>query len=125
MLLIGASMGLAASELVNFADDPQVAKTYFVWGWNAANMAAPPLIAPVAATTLVAVRHRRFPRWFRVFGAVWTVLLLVLLVANMAGMGAGPAMLWVLVASLVLLFDPASEVVPVHRSEKPPAAGSP
>lgn len=125
VLLIGASMGFAASELANFADDPQVAKTYFVWGWNAVNIAAPPLIALVAATTLVAVRHRRFPRWFRVFGVVWTVLLLVLLVGNMAGMGAGLAMLWVLVASLVLLFDPALEVAPVHQSETPPAAGSP
>ena len=127
VLLIGASMGFAASELANFAADPQVAKTFFVWGWNSANIAAPPLIALVAATTLVAVRHRRFPRWFRVFGVVWTALLVGFLVANMAGMGAGLAMLWVLVASFVLLFDaaPAVETAPAHQTVERPAAGSP
>lgn len=128
VLLMGASMGFAASELANFADDPQVAKTFFVWGWNASNIAGPPLIALVTATTLVAVRHRRFPRWFRVFGVVWTLLLVALLVGNMAGLGAGLAMLWVLAGSLVLLFDPTAAVVaaPVQpEAGKAPAVGSP
>ncbi len=111
VLLFGASMGFAASELADYGSDAQVAKMFFIWGWNAANIAAPPLIALIAATTVVAVRHRRFPRWFRLFGVGWTVLLLAFLVANMAGMGAGLSLLWVLIASFVLLFDATSPQV--------------
>lgn len=48
--------------------------------------------------------YRYTGRWFRMFGVVWTALLVVLLATNTVGLG-GLALLWVLVASIVLLVD--------------------
>ena len=126
VLLLGASMGFATSELADYGADTQVAKTFFVWGWNAANIAAPPMIALVAATTLVSVRHHRFPRWFRVFSMVWTAVLISLLIGNVAGMGAALSLIWVLATSFVLLFDttPPVEAAAVHEPRKPPVSES-
>ena len=106
VFLLGASMGFASSELSSYGADAQVAKTFFVWGWNAANIAAPPMIALVAATTVLALRLGLFPRWFRWFGVAWTALLAVALLANMAGLGTMLSLVWVLAASLVLLIRP-------------------
>ena len=105
VILLGASIGFASSELASYGADTQVAKTFFVWGWDAANIAAPPLIALVASTTIVAIRFGLFASWFRWFGAIWTALLLMLLVSNTAGLGAMLALVWIFVASLVLLLD--------------------
>lgn len=106
VFLLGASMGFASSELSSYGADAQVAKTFFVWGWNAANIAAPPMIALVAATTVLALRLGLFPRWFRWFGVAWTALLAMALLANMAGLGSMLSLVWVLAASLVLLIRP-------------------
>lgn len=111
VFLLGASMGFASSELPSYGADTQVAKTFFVWGWNLANIAAPPMIALVAATTVLALRLGLFPRWFRGFGVVWTVLLAVALLANMAGLGTMLSLVWVLAASLVLLIRPQALAV--------------
>lgn len=108
VFLLGASIGFASSELSSYGADTQVAKTFFVWGWNAADIAAPPLIALVAATTVVALRFGVFASWFRWFGVVWTALLLMLLLTNTAGLGAVLSLVWIFAASLLLLLQTRS-----------------
>lgn len=103
VVLLGASIDFASSEPSSYAADAQVAKTFFVWSWNFANIAAPPLIALVASTTIVALRFGLFASWFRWFGAIWTALLLMLLLFHTAGLAAMLSLVWIFVASLVLL----------------------
>lgn len=57
---------------------------------------------------------------------VWTAVLILLLIGNMAGMGAALTLIWVLVTSFVLLFDatPPVEAAAVHEPGERPVSGS-
>lgn len=101
LLLVGASAGFA--ETVDVGVDPVVTKTFFVYGWEYFNVLGPPFAALVVAATVTGFRFAAFPRWF-----CWTSLafsaLLVFLMGTVPGMGMMIAVVWIMLASAVLLF---------------------
>lgn len=101
LLLVGAAAGFA--ETVEFGEDPVVAKTFFVYGWEYFNVLGPPFTALVVAATVAGFRFAAFPRWL-----CWTSLvfsaLLVFSMATVPGMGAMVALVWILLVSAVLVF---------------------
>lgn len=101
LLLVGAAAGFA--QTVEFGDDPVVAKTFFVYGWEYFNVLGPPFAALVAAATWGGFSFAALPRWFSWTSLVFTALL-VLFMATVPGMGTMLALVWILLASGVLLF---------------------
>jgi hypothetical protein len=104
VLLIGVGFTLAESELVSYGEDTQVAKTYFVYGWNAASILAPPLGALAAASTVIGFRFAALPRWLN-----WISALLVAVMLGMApfapGLVAIVGLVWIALASLGLFMQ--------------------
>ena len=100
--LVGVSFTLAESELASYGEDTQVAKTYFVYGWNAASILAPPLGALAAATTVAGFRFAALPR-----GLSWTGALFVAAMLGLAASAPGGAAIvglgWVALISLALV----------------------
>lgn len=101
LLLVSVSVTLAESVLASYGADTQVAKTYLIYHWDFAPVLAPGMGAMVAASTLVGVRYRAFPRWLNGIGAL-IVALMVALAPVAPGLGAAVASLWLVPASLVL-----------------------
>ncbi len=101
LLLVGAAAGFA--QTVEFGDDPVVAKTFFVYGWEYFNVLGPPFAALVGAATWGGFSFAALPHWFSWTSLVFTVLL-VLFMATVPGMGTMLALVWILLASGVLLF---------------------
>ncbi len=101
LLLLLVSFSLAESELAAYGEDTQVAKTFFVYGWNFTSVLTPPLGALVAATTVIGFRFAALPRWL-----TWVSALLVAAMLGIALTGEGlPTFIglgWVAVVSLVL-----------------------
>lgn len=102
MVLVAVSFSLATSELSNYGDDTQVAKVFFVYGWNAASVLAPPFGALVAATTAAGLRYRALPRWFGWVSLLITILTLAMSV-TMPGIGGLISLVWIGLTSIVLL----------------------
>lgn len=102
MVLVAVSFSLAESEISSYGGDTQVAKTYFVYGWNAASVLAPPFGALVAATTAAGLLYGALPRWYS-----WISLLILALIIAMSatapGMGAVISLVWIGLTSIVLL----------------------
>ena len=116
MLLLQVSFSLAESELTNYGEDTQVAKTFFVYGWNFAAVLAPPLGALAAATTVLGFRFAALPRWF-----CWVSLLFVAGMLGMAPVGPGLAAIvglaWVALVSLALFIQTwrdEGQAPPIH-----------
>ncbi len=102
MVLVGVSFSLAESEIPYYGDDTQVAKTYFVYGWNAASVLAPPFGALVAATTAAGLRYGALPRLFSWVGLLITALIIAMSVTA-PGMGGLISLVWIGLTSIVLL----------------------
>ena len=112
LVLVSVGFDLAASELASYGDDPQVAKTYFIYGWGAAALLAPPFGAMVTATTVAGLRHAALPRWFAWFSLL-VAALIAALSASAVGLGALVGLLWLGLLSLVLCLWP-------WRAARPP-----
>ena len=101
LLLVGVSFSFAESELASYGGDTQVAKTFFVYGWNFASVLAPPLGALAAGTTVVGFRFAALPRWLN-----WVSAVIVAAMLGMAPSGPGLAAMvglgWIALVSLAL-----------------------
>jgi hypothetical protein len=106
VVLVGMGFLFAASELSSFGDDTSVAKVIVLWGWNSASLLAPPLAALVVASTVSAFRFGALARWVAWFGAVMVLALVATTVLGTPGLGAAIGLLWMVVASVGLLFTP-------------------
>lgn len=98
LLLVSDSVVLAATETAAYAQDPVIAKVFLTHGWNYFYVVSPPLMAVVAAASLIGVRFGALPRWLAISGFVFLVLPFL----AGAGLGALLGLLWILVASVVL-----------------------
>ena len=98
LLLVSDSLALAATETAAFAQDPVIAKVFLTHGWNYFYVVSPPLMALVAAASLIGLRFGALPRWLSVLGLS---MLIVPFFAG-AGLGAMLGLLWILLTSFVL-----------------------
>lgn len=98
LLLVSNSVVLAATETIAYAQDPVVAKVFLTHGWNYFFVVSPPLMALVAASSLIGLRFQALPRWLAILG----LIMLVLPFFAGAGLGAMLGLLWILLTSLVL-----------------------
>jgi hypothetical protein len=100
LLLVSFAATLAATEIIAYGDDTVIAKVFLTFGWNYFYVVSPPLMALVAASSLVALRFGALPRWLAVLGLV--ILVVPFFVG--AGLGAVLGLMWILLASVVLTF---------------------
>jgi hypothetical protein len=103
LMLVEASFTLAMTEVTGYEEDTQVAQMLMAWHWNSAAIYAPPLIATMVGTLGVDLARHAFPGWFRWLTSGLLALCLMLSVIGLPGLASGPAMLWVLVASVLLV----------------------
>jgi hypothetical protein len=104
--IIEIGMAFAASE-VTLRSDPSAATFFVLWWWNPANLYAPGFAMLLAGGTAAQARGA-FTLWFRWFSLAMLVLLgLLVVVAQAPGLGTGPGIVWVGVASIVLALSPA------------------
>ncbi len=105
VLLMLASLGFAGSFVGDFEGDWEVAKTILILSWDHLIVLLPTLAALVAATSVVSIRSGALPAWLG-----WISLVLVL-----APVLVAPALMtiaflvWVIVVSVVLLYQSFSE----------------
>jgi hypothetical protein len=101
LMLLSVSFTLAEGELSSYGADTQVAKTLFVYSWNAASIQAPPLAALVAATMLLGFRYAAVPRWL-----TWlsVPIVAVMLIGGVAvpGLVTFVGYTWIAVAAIAL-----------------------
>ena len=107
VLLVEIGLGFASSELASYGEETQVLKFFVLWGWNSANLFAPPFAMALASTTLVALSAKAFPQWYR-WASVALLLLLLLTsgVMRAPGLAIVPGMLWMFLTSCVLALGP-------------------
>ncbi|MDQ3043803.1 MAG: hypothetical protein M3R06_01445 [Chloroflexota bacterium] len=101
LVLVAVSFSFAVSELATYGEDTQVAKTYFIYGWNFSSVLAPPLGALVAGTAVVSVRFAALPRWLAWVSALIVVAMLVL-APSVPGLVALVGLAWIALVSLAL-----------------------
>jgi hypothetical protein len=98
LLLVSHSITLAATEITEYGDDTVVAKVFLTYGWNYFYVVSPPIMALVAAASVVTLRFGGLPKPLAILGLVMVVLPFV----AGAGLGAMLGLLWVLLASVAL-----------------------
>ena len=105
LLLVLASFGFAGSVVSNYEGDWEVAKTVLLLTWDHLFVVAPAMAALVIATTAVAVRSGGLPAWLGWLSAV----LVVAPVAVAPELMTVTSLVWVIVVSVVLLYQTFSE----------------
>lgn len=107
VLLVEIGLGFASSELSSYGEETQVLKFFVLWGWNSANLFAPPFAIALVSTTLVAFSAKAFPQWYRWTSAALLVLLsLTSGVLRAPGLAIAPGMFWMFLTSFVLALRP-------------------
>lgn len=115
LLLVAHSITLAATEITEYGDDTVVAKVFLTHGWNYFYVVSPPIMALVAAASVVALRFGALPRWLAMLG----LIMLVLPFVAGAGLGAMLGLVWMLLASVVLTFKSFRGPGSAHSPEAP------
>ena len=105
LLLVLASFGFAGSVVSNYQGDWEVAKTVLLLTWDHLFVVAPAMASLVIATTAVAVRSGGLPAWLGWLSAV----LVVAPVAIAPELMTVTSLVWVIVVSVVLLYQTFSE----------------
>lgn len=111
LLLVAHSITLAATEITAYGGDTVIAKVFLTHGWNYFYVVSPPIMALVAAASIVTLRFGGLPRWLAILGLA--MLVLPFLVG--AGFGAMLGLLWVLLASVILTVMSFRKQLPAHR----------
>ena len=105
MLLVFASFGMAASVMKDYQGDWEVAKTLLTLSWDHLAVLVPALAAMVGGTAVVSIRSGVLPRWLG-----WlSVLLVVAPVLVDPVLMTMVFLIWVVVVSLVLIYQSFSE----------------
>jgi hypothetical protein len=99
MLLVGLSIQIASGVVASYGDDTQVAKTFYLIGWDFVYVFVPPLAILIGASSAAALLHRSLPRWLGVAG----VPLVVVLLSPAMFFGFLLSLLWLIALSLTLL----------------------
>ena len=99
VFLVILSVELATTSIDANSPETQVAKTFFVYGWNYSLVFAPPMMALTAATSLVIVRHGPLSKWIGWLGFLVTLSLLL------PWMGAPITLVWLFIVSTMLLIQ--------------------
>jgi hypothetical protein len=100
MMLVASSFEVAADVLADYGNDPQVAKMFFVLGWDYLYVLAPPLAALVSATAAVILQQSTIPRWL---GWISLPFALLLVLPPLAWPAVPLFFVWALVVCLTLL----------------------
>lgn len=101
LVLVYTSVGLAGSVPLSYGTDTQVAKTFFVYSWDFAEVLAPGVIAMISGVTAASLGSKVSPRWFRWFGLAFTIISFVLF-PFVPGFTSVLFLIWVLVVSIML-----------------------
>jgi hypothetical protein len=115
-VLIGAAVvdvGLAYAASEFRAGGADLARFFVLWSWTSANVYAPGFAALIAGGTGSRAPGGVFPRWFPAFS--WVLLAItgfMLLVAQAPGLGAGPGVLWIGAASVILTLRSGGDGAP-------------
>lgn len=111
LLLVAHSITLAATEITAYGGETVIAKVFLTHGWNYFYVVSPPIMALVAAASVVTLRFGGLPRWLAILGLA--MLVLPFLVG--AGFGAMLGLLWVLLASVILTVMSFRRQLPAPR----------
>ncbi len=115
MLLVFASFGMAASVMKDYQGDWQVAKTLLTLSWDHLAVLVPALAAMVGGTAVVSIRSGALPAWLG-----WlSVLLVIAPVVVDPGLMAIVFLIWVIVVSVVLLYQTFGEPGPAPAEPGP------
>lgn len=98
LLLVSASITLAATEITNYGDETVIARVFLTHGWNYFYVVSPAAMVLVVASSLVGLRFRALPRWLSILG----LLIFAGPLWAGAGLGAMLGLFWMLLASVVL-----------------------
>lgn len=98
LLLVSASFGFAATEIVDYGDETVIARVFLTHGWNYFYVISPPVMALVAASSVIGFRFRALPRWLSIPG----FLMRIGPFSAGAGLGAMLGLLWMLLTSVAL-----------------------
>ena len=63
MLLVGLSIQIASGVVDDYGADTQVAKTFYLIGWDFVYVFGPPLAVLIGATSAAGLLHGGVPRW--------------------------------------------------------------
>lgn len=107
LLLVSASVTLAATEITNYGDETVIARVFLTHGWNYFYVVSPGAMVLVAASSLIGLRFRALPRWLSILG----LLMLVGPLWAGAGLGAMLGLFWMLLASVALAVGRPPELV--------------
>ncbi|MDQ3549248.1 MAG: hypothetical protein M3439_10580 [Chloroflexota bacterium] len=98
MLLLGLSIQIASGVVADYGADAQVAKTFYLLGWDFIAVFGPPLAILIGATSVSGLLHGGLPRWLS-----WAGLpLAVVLLSPAMFFGFLIALLWLIALSVVL-----------------------
>lgn len=99
MLLVGLAIQIASGVIADYGSDTQVAKTFYLLGWDFVYVFGPPLAVLIGATSTAGLLHGGLPRWLSWAG----VPLVVSLLSPAMFFGFLVAMLWLIALSVVLV----------------------
>ncbi len=101
LILVLVSFGLAEIAPSNYGSDTQVAKTFFIYGWDFLETLSPLAIAMIAVVAVASLLYKAFPRWFSLFGVAFTAVSIISF-PFLPGFATILFMVWVVVTSSVL-----------------------
>jgi hypothetical protein len=101
MLLVGLSIQIASGVVDDYGADTQVAKTFYLIGWDFVYVFGPPLAVLISATSAAGLLHGGVPRWLAWAGLPVAVVLLT----PAMFFGFLLSLLWLVALSLVLSFQ--------------------
>jgi hypothetical protein len=99
LILVSNSISLAATEITDYGGETVIARVFLTHGWNYFYVVSPAVMALVAASSVVALRFKALPRWLAILGLI--MIMLPFFVG--AGLGAILGLVWILLASIVLV----------------------
>lgn len=98
MLLVGLVIQFASGVVASYGTDTQVAKTFYLLGWDFVYVFGPPLATMIGATSVAGLLYGGLPRWLG-----WVGLpLVVLLLSPVMFVGFLLALIWLIGLSVAL-----------------------
>lgn len=101
LVILSVSFTLAESTVSTYGADTQVAKTFLVYGWNAATVQSAPLGALVTSSMVLGFRHAALPSYLTWFSVPVLAFMLVMGVSA-GGQATVVGYVWVALTSIVL-----------------------
>ena len=111
VLLVEIGMTFAGAEIGRLGEETEVVNFFALWGYQSANLFAPPFAIALASSTMAVFSAAGSPTWYRWASAGLLVLLLLIVgVLRAPGLAIAPGTLWMFLTSIVLTRGTIGEV---------------